>query len=216
VPQTSLNRPGGIGLDELEGLLERQERDKEVGIPTFKTVMNSVVQSEQDDEKNKNFIEFTIQPSRMSILLPMVEHELTSPCNFLQLLESDFFTQSPSPHQRRSLAEIATDFVNWGGFHEISPIENDTPLADEDLFGTSHIDHIRMRRAIRKWCNMTGLPNPYERTPGLQVINTSSSGGGDSTVEWEPLPGYEVTTEDVPIPSNVQATLKQPRYPPNR
>jgi hypothetical protein len=63
-PHIISDRPGGIGLDELEGLLEHQEYVKEGGIPAFENVMESVLQSGRD-EKNDRFIECKIQRSSM-------------------------------------------------------------------------------------------------------------------------------------------------------
>ena len=59
-PQVTTDRPGGIGLDELEGLLAHQERVEEGGIPTFEAVMESI----GPDEGNNGFVEFTLQRSR--------------------------------------------------------------------------------------------------------------------------------------------------------
>jgi hypothetical protein len=55
------DRPGGIGLDELEGLLERQEYVKESGLPVFENVMDNVLQSGGDE--NDRVIEFTTKRS---------------------------------------------------------------------------------------------------------------------------------------------------------
>jgi hypothetical protein len=64
-PHTISDRPGGIGLAELEGLLERQEYvKKEGGIPAFENVMESVLQGRQDG-KNDRVIECKIRRSSM-------------------------------------------------------------------------------------------------------------------------------------------------------
>jgi hypothetical protein len=71
-PHIIPDRPGGIGLDELEGLLEPQENAKEGGIPAFENVMESVLQSGRD-EKNDRVIECKIQRSSMWYL-PRNQH----------------------------------------------------------------------------------------------------------------------------------------------
>jgi hypothetical protein len=63
-PHIVSDRLGGIGLDELEGLLKRQEHTKEAGIPAFENVMESVLQSGRD-EQNVRFIECRIRRSSM-------------------------------------------------------------------------------------------------------------------------------------------------------
>jgi len=61
-PRIAFDRPGGIGLDDLEGLLKPQERAQEVGIPAFDNVMENVLESERDEKK---VMECRIQRSRM-------------------------------------------------------------------------------------------------------------------------------------------------------
>lgn len=64
MPQVVPERPGGIGLDELEGLLERQEYVEEVTIPVFGDMMENMLQGTRD-ETNGNFIECDIRRSSM-------------------------------------------------------------------------------------------------------------------------------------------------------
>lgn len=88
-------------------------------------------------------------------------------------------------------------------------------ISNEDLFGASHIDHIRMRHALRRWSDIGNLPNPYEYTLGSEQTNKQDLRKADDHIEWEPLPGYDSVPEDVPvpIPSSVEVT-SQPLYPP--
>jgi len=116
---------------------------------------------------------------------------------------------------RRILDLTARNFIDWGGFYDIKPIEKGTPIPNEDLFGTSHIDHIRMRRTIRKWSHIGGVPNPYEYINGSGQVTEQDLPRADDRAEWEPLPGCESSVEDVPVPmiSSVEVT-SQPQYPP--
>ena len=83
-------------MDELEGLLERQEYIKEDGIPAFENVMESVLQSGRD-EKNDRFIECKIKRSSTLELILAIRRVLrkSRSHNFYKLL-----TSSPSavPH----------------------------------------------------------------------------------------------------------------------
>jgi hypothetical protein len=118
---------------------------------------------------------------------------------------------------RRVWNVIARNFIDWGGFYDIKPIEKSTPITNEDLFGTSHIDHIRMRRTIRKLCDINGLSNPYEYTAGPKQAFEQDLPRTADHVEWEPLPGYESSTEDVPVPipsSHSVEVTSQPHPPP--
>jgi hypothetical protein len=47
-PLTIPDRPGGIGLDELEELLVAKERDEKVELPDFNSVMSTVIESEEE------------------------------------------------------------------------------------------------------------------------------------------------------------------------
>lgn len=64
-----LDRPGGVGLDELEPFLERQEYVEEASIPAFGGVMDSVLQSVQDEAENKNANFMECQITRSSAFL---------------------------------------------------------------------------------------------------------------------------------------------------
>jgi hypothetical protein len=61
-PRHIPDRPGGIGLDELEGLLEMQEHSKdEASIPAFWTLMDNALNGEENDR----FIECRVTLSSM-------------------------------------------------------------------------------------------------------------------------------------------------------
>jgi hypothetical protein len=61
-PPIVQDRPGGIGLDELEGLLERQEYVKEA-VPEFANLLDDLMQN--GEAENDRVIEFTVKRSRM-------------------------------------------------------------------------------------------------------------------------------------------------------
>jgi hypothetical protein len=105
-----------------------------------------------------------------------------------------------SAHSRRLRNVIAQHFINWGGFHPIKPIEKDTPMTNRDLFGTSPLDHIRMRRTLRKWSDLSGIPNPYEYTPDSGQVTRADR------VEWEPLPAGDTQPEALGL-TNISAQI---------
>ena len=124
--------------------------------------------------------------------------------------EQDFFTigQHSSYYSRRIRDTIARNFINWGGFYDLKPIEK---IANEDLSGRSPIDHIRMRRAIRRWSELSHLQNPYEYPKGSVQARREPISTEDP-VEWVPLPGCEQSSEDVPVPmpSAIEASQSYP------
>ena len=65
------DRPGGIGLDELEGLLELQEHVKEAGVPAFANVMESVL---RNGEENDSFIDCRVTRSSTYNNSPLCTH----------------------------------------------------------------------------------------------------------------------------------------------
>lgn len=63
-PPTIPDRPGGIGLDELEGLLVANGKDEAVDVPDFGSVMSSVIESEEEVKKgSRRMISCRIQRS---------------------------------------------------------------------------------------------------------------------------------------------------------
>lgn len=117
------------------------------------------------------------------------------------------------------------NFIKWGGFQTLKPIEKGTPIPDEELFGPTSIDHIRMRRTLRKWSDLSGAPNPYEYSVKSDILPQDRRSVSTSmhhtqpqeVVEealadlstWEPLPGYESEAEDEPIPSSLYSAPVQ-------
>jgi hypothetical protein len=87
LPKTIFDRPGGIGLDELEEVLERQEFVHKVSLPEFGSVMNSVLQSGREEAENKNaeLLECKITRSSMCLFL----HHINIPRT-----KSDFLCRS--------------------------------------------------------------------------------------------------------------------------
>ena len=57
-----------------------------------------------------------------------------------------------------------------------------------------------MRRTIRKWSDIGGVPNPYEYTHDSKRDIEQDPQRTDDHAEWEPLPGYAASAEDIPVP----------------
>jgi hypothetical protein len=64
-----------------------------------------------------------------------------------------------------------------------------------------------MRRTLRKWSDLSGIPNPYEYSPDLEQVTERST----DHVEWEPLPGHASTPDGASTPSSDEVTLNPPQ-----
>ncbi|KAF5380628.1 hypothetical protein D9615_004679 [Tricholomella constricta] len=191
LPSTISNRPGGVGLDDLEPVLQPQEY-VDLDIPTFGNVMDdAVVESGKEEttftiERTGNIFYFKVFHIRELIAAPGV----------------NWYT--PSSASKVSPSEgVAQSFINWGGFHELTPIPAETPIPTSEIFRLSAISHARMRRALRTHSETLRIPNPYE----IVAANTNASA---SKLDWEPLPGHESAPTDTPMPSTIQAETGQP------
>ncbi|RDB25360.1 hypothetical protein Hypma_007614 [Hypsizygus marmoreus] len=198
LPSIDLNSPGGVGLDELESVLESQEYTDDASIPAFGNVMDSVMQEDAEEgaEKTSNIVECTVERSKAPFYTPSA------------------YT-GPNIVRRRSV--IADSFIKWGGFYPLEPIPTETKITDSELFGTTNLDHVRMRRVLRAYCDQVGQLNPYEIYPVLAEKPSTVQPLPEPEVpkpEWEPLPGHESSPEDTPMPSAVQAAPVQPEFPP--
>ncbi|KAF9464974.1 hypothetical protein BDZ94DRAFT_1320578 [Collybia nuda] len=202
----ALTQPGGVGLDELELFLERQEYMEEARMPAFGRLMDSVLQTGRDEADSKSIISMECKITRSN---------------------SAFWTPSSSPPTMTSARDMTgRNFIKWGGFQTIKPIKKETLIVDEELFGPTTLDHVRMRRILRKWSALSGAPNPYEcsenpddnRTISHSIVGDLPQGAQEARSDlstWEPLPGYRSEPEDVLMPSTLDETPVQTRLASN-
>jgi hypothetical protein len=52
-PLIDLTRPGGVGLDDLHGLLESQDRVDELKLPVWGSVMSRVIESGEEGTSDR-------------------------------------------------------------------------------------------------------------------------------------------------------------------
>ncbi|KAG6841413.1 hypothetical protein C0991_011307 [Blastosporella zonata] len=179
-PSLDLDRPGGVGLDELESVLQPQELRKETSsssnFPTFgKRQENAVEEDEQDR------LVYTIR--RLT-----EDHLVYPPWGKLAMEPSTAASES---------------FLQWGGFHQIKPVPAQTTLQIEEAFHPSRIDHYRMRIALRRHSEVLGVPNPFETIPAHKSKQIPIA------LEWEPLPGHSSAPKDTPMPSRLTRNSRQ-------
>jgi len=64
LPTIMRDRSGGLGLDELESLLESQDHVKDGGVPAFGSIIESVIEQEQrKDNTTESSIEVKVERS---------------------------------------------------------------------------------------------------------------------------------------------------------
>jgi len=100
IPSADSDRPGGVGLDELEPYF--QGEDSEGGIPSFAHVMQDV----NDTDGNFEEANFTIERA-----------------------SSVWYTPA-TRSSNASVIAISRNFVKWGGFHDPQPISSNIKSSD--------------------------------------------------------------------------------------
>lgn len=54
LPSVDPSLPGGVGLNELQGLLSSQDRSKEVELPEWRSVMTRVLEDGEEEAEGKS------------------------------------------------------------------------------------------------------------------------------------------------------------------
>ncbi|TFK74587.1 hypothetical protein BDN72DRAFT_833084 [Pluteus cervinus] len=186
-PDVDPDQPGGISLNELLPLLEPRKRmqlRQDKPLADFSNFMGDILEHAEETEASRNksgkTISFRIERARS-------EHYTKG---------EDMPPSPPPEHVQRQFSEA---FVNWGGFYKLKPIPSSTVITDEELFGESKLDHVRMRRALRKHAQLLGVPSPYEYDDSVEQggdgaqepVREVKKSEDEKPVEWEPLPGAE-------------------------
>lgn len=144
-PEVVPDQPGGVGLADIAHLLEPQGKSETL---SFLEGLNT-----PSVEGTGRTINFKIEPKLHT----------TPP------------SKSPSIHlSNRRLAETGRNFLKWGGFYNLQPIESTRPITDDELFCGSTLDHVRMRRTLRYWAEATGDPNPFEIPPKGEPVKDAA------------------------------------------
>ena len=156
-PEVVPDQPGGIGLADIAHLLEPQNKGETL---SFLEGLNApLVEGSQGTGRTINFkiepkCEFQVvyfKKSALRLTPSVVKVHATPP------------SRPPSIHlSNRRLAETGRNFLKWGGFYDLQPIESTRPITDDELFCGSTLDHVRMRRTLRYWAEATGDRNPFE------------------------------------------------------
>ncbi|KAF8633449.1 hypothetical protein AX17_004618 [Amanita inopinata Kibby_2008] len=178
-PPLPTERFGGVGLSDLEAFLGMPESvinpssSSGVSVPKYGSVMEDMIEESQAKSESEN-----------------AERVIT--CSIRP--RSTFYTSSHVAHYhspRQEREAISRQLVNWGGFHEFSPIDKNTPISDVDFFSSSPLEHVRMRYCLRKASTYLDMPNPYEYSPE-KAPGSETARDVDSQLEWEPLQGSNV------------------------
>jgi hypothetical protein len=128
------------------------------------------------------------------------------PFTFFRPAAVDLYTPSGIyiGSHRRTRESIARNFLNWGGFYEFQPIERTMPITEAMLSVKSNIDHIRMRKCLRKWSQVIGVPNPYEYQTGANNPSQLPTDSQRSTIETtvtQPLAKSDEIKVEQPVPT---------------
>ncbi|KAF8653312.1 hypothetical protein AX16_004012 [Volvariella volvacea WC 439] len=175
-----LDQPGGIGLDDLKELLEPRKKTDQSTL-SIDEIMVNIRKGMNESPTGKT----------MMCKIERAHKERSTP---------NRLPQSGSSRQIRE--QVSRRFLDWGGFYELSPIDTNTPITDDELFGQSTLDHVRMRRVLRKHSEATGIPNPYEREPTSPISsNMTAKPMNNDLRQWKPLPGFEDQPSEVPSPT---------------
>ncbi|KAK2463125.1 hypothetical protein APHAL10511_004780 [Amanita phalloides] len=211
-PAVPLDQPGGIGLADLEEYLETTESAITSCIDSNSTTVPMLHKALAD----------VIEESEEKAETETAERVIT--CR-IQRAGASFYTSRhlslywPSRREREA---IARQLLNWGGFHDFSPLPANHPLPNEDFFNGSQLEHFRMRCCLRSASELLEMPNPYEVSPKSVPHSTGSivSTKDFPQLEWEPLSGPESTEveydplhvafEGVKRESSVGSTFTEP------
>ncbi|KAJ2924278.1 hypothetical protein H1R20_g12825, partial [Candolleomyces eurysporus] len=162
------HQPGGPGWKDIEEYLDEADRD-----PQF----------DRDNDLNlfgpqghvRNHIYVRVSPSKLSTFpTHIAEHE------------------HPSPEKQRRIAE---QFLRWGGTKPLEPISSERPIQDQELFGESSLDNVRMRAALRWAAKALNKRSPYEIYPD-EAVDATSLTEGDSPLVGQDVAESESRRED--------------------
>lgn len=87
--------------------------------------------------------------------------------------------------------------LEWGGFHEMKPIESTRPITNEELTDGS-LDHVHMRRVLREWAEYLGVRNPHEVYPEESEVQTETTAEAGESIPTAVEPKRK--PESVPPP----------------
>ncbi|KAF5355139.1 hypothetical protein D9756_005458 [Leucocoprinus leucothites] len=130
----------------------------------------------------------------------------------IQRADNAFFFPSPfrpSPIGERQRKAIGSKMLQWGGFHEMEPIDSRQPITNENLT-KGNMDHVYMRRALREWAKYCGEPNPFELQPE-EKTKPMSAGSTVATneEEFKPVqPDLDDWHSDIHQPDAVQKSIE--------
>lgn len=183
-------KPGGVGWDDIEGLLSEADRD-----PDYDR-KHSFPLSDRGSEVQKHIF-VRISAASTCPVSPTSNWQLT----FVTLSEKEITSnplpveEVPTPEMQRQVAE---KFLQWAETNKpLRPISSTHPITERELFGISELDNVRLRAAMR-WVGLAlGKRTPFEtypqsdEAPGVEPGGTPSgqaSGEESETYNQDSMP----------------------------
>ncbi|EAU91665.1 hypothetical protein CC1G_09347 [Coprinopsis cinerea okayama7 len=139
VPVPYKERRERVGWEDIEWLLEAQDRDPSYGRGKARPMSGA-----DKELKKDNVLFFRVMHSKK---------ELDTPAPMT--CKAD-----PAVHQ-----QDLVDFWEWGRSLPLKPIMRGKPIADQDLFEAPETDYLRLRAALRYASQLLGVSNPHEIHP---------------------------------------------------
>ncbi|GLB37720.1 hypothetical protein LshimejAT787_0407710 [Lyophyllum shimeji] len=198
LPGTTHDRPGGVGLDELEPVLQSADY-VESSLPSFGNIMDDIDNGAEGEGEE---VTFTISRADLN-----------------------WYTPATFPGSLPASESLSRCFIRWGGFHELQPISAETPISKADIFRPSTIDSPCMRLALRRHSETLRIPNPYEALSttasdsSQPALNWEPLPGHESAPTDTPMPSviqatsgqpFMVTQTSAPANVNSQKTESAP------
>ena len=183
------DRPGGLGLADIEHLLDSKDRDEFFEFPSA---------SNEIKNSKERIIVAQIWRSCKLFIVPLIFSFQREEKNSY-IIDNEFYTLPPPSMIRPADRSLATYFLSWGGFHKLEPVEK--PVVDIKETVWHKQPQMRMRAALQRCSRLSGFANPaiiskrtaHRKNDGEVSNSSPGSASMDSPGSSSP------TTRDIPI-----------------
>lgn len=145
-------KPGGLGWDDIEGLLSEADRD-----PDYDRNHSFPLSDGSSQVQKHIFVRVSVAKKEISF------NPIPAP-------------DVPTAEMQRQIAE---KFVQWAETKKpLRPISNSLPISERELFGNSELDNVRLRVALRWAGRALGKRTSFETyndAPGKELHDTQNS-----------------------------------------
>lgn len=163
-------KPGGLGWDDIEGLLSEADRD-----PDYDRNHSFPLSDGSSQVQKHIFVRVSVASEYFGYL------DIGTAFNATSSEKEISFNPIPAPDvpTAEMQRQIAEKFVQWAETKKpLRPISNSLPISERELFGNSELDNVRLRVALRWAGRALGKRTSFETyndAPGKELHDTQNS-----------------------------------------